>query len=218
MYKNVFFDLDGTLLQTVHDIAIAINEALEKADLPFHYSDEEVVRMIGNGARVLVKRALGPRGDDDELLNHVESLYMPLYKKYQNDHAKPFDGMVETLTKLKKEGIHLFVITNKPHSLADYIVKYHFGDLFLEILGAKDDTPLKPNPYQVNLILDKYGLERKESLYVGDCYVDIDTGDNAGMDTCLCGYGYGVYDEPTISRATYFIKEPKELLGIILKQ
>ncbi len=217
MYKNVFFDLDGTLLETIHDIAIAINEALKTSNVPLEHSDEEVVRMIGNGARMLVKRALGPYGDDEALLDKVEAIYMPLYKKYQNDHAKPFDGMVETLGELRKEGTRLFVVTNKPHALADFIVHDHFGDCFLEVLGAKEGTPLKPNPAQVNEIVDKYHLKKEESLYVGDSYVDIDTGDNAGMDVVLCGYGYGRYDEATISRAKYFIHKPTELIKIVLE-
>ncbi|MCR5079537.1 MAG: HAD family hydrolase [Bacilli bacterium] len=216
MYKNVFFDLDGTLLMTIHDIAIAINEALASAGLPYHYQDEEVVRFIGNGARVLVKKALREKGDDEAILNKVESLYMPLYRKYQNDHAKPFDGMVETLVELKHSGVRLFVVTNKPHELADFIVHDHFDDLFLEVLGAKEGTPLKPNPYQVNELVDKYGLNRNESLYVGDSYVDIDTGDNAGMDVVLCGYGYGVYDESNVARAKFFIGKPAELKAIVL--
>ena len=215
MFKHLFFDLDGTLLETIEDITIAINEALEKNGLFHEYSTADVTRFIGDGADMLVRRAMKEKADDKELFAAVKKEYMPLYKKYQNDHAHPFDGLVDALKDLKSSGKKLYVVTNKPHALADFIVKDHFGDLFLRIEGHQEGAPVKPDPYLVNKVIEEEGIKKEECLYVGDSKVDIETAKNAGMPCCLVTWGYGIYDEKTVQKADYCIKNPVNLRDFI---
>ena len=212
MYQYLFFDLDGTILETIQDIRIAINEALMKNGLYHDYTDKDVTRFIGDGADMLVRRAMKEKADDPVLFAAVKKEYMPLYKRYQNDHAHPFEGLIPTLQKLKEKGCHLYVVTNKPHELACIIVKDHFGDLFSRVEGHREGMPVKPDPVLVNKVIEEEGVDKAKALYIGDSITDIKTAENAGLPCCLCLWGYGVYDESTLSRATYSIAKPDELL------
>ena len=123
--------------------------------------------------------------------------------------------MVETLKELKRLGKRLFVVTNKPDELAKTILKHHFHDLFDYIQGDQAGTPLKPDPYSVNSLIEKNKLDKNETIYIGDSIVDIETGKNAGIAVILCLYGYGIYDAKTVSKADYSIDNPAQILSIV---
>ncbi len=215
MYKNLIFDLDGTLIDTVGDISFAINEALESIGLPQRFDLEGTKRLIGNGADMLVRRALLEEKDNEELFIKLKQAYGPRYKKYQDTNSFPYPKMVETLKELKRLGKRLFVVTNKPDELAKTILKHHFHDLFDYIQGDQAGTPLKPDPYSVNSLIEKNKLDKNETIYIGDSIVDIETGKNAGIAVILCLYGYGIYDAKTVSKADYSIDNPAQILSIV---
>lgn len=217
MYKNLFFDCDGTLLQTLQDIRFAINTALKECGYDYEFSLKECHYLIGDGADNLVRRALKDKGQDEEAFLELRAHYLPLYKEHQNDHAKPFNGMPEVLKMLKDKGCRLFVITNKPDALAKTIVELHFGKgIFDEIVGARDGVPVKPDPALCNVIFNRYGFDKKDCLYIGDGKTDALTAQNSNMDLCLCLWGYGFYKPDLLEMATYTIKKPKELIKIAL--
>lgn len=215
MYETFIFDLDGTLLQTLPDIRLAINEALKRCGYSYSFSLKEARALIGNGADMLVKRALKEKGDDPEAFAELKAAYMPLYRDYQNLHAKPFNGMKEVLTFLKERGLRLFVATNKPNALAQFIVEDHFGKgLFTAIEGHEEGEPVKPDPLIVNRFVEKYGIDKSKSLFIGDSYVDVDTAQNAGVKSCLVTWGYGFYKKALLERADYVISKPKQLAAL----
>ena len=216
-YRSLFFDLDGTLLDTIEDIAFAINEALRQTGFPGHFDRDSAKALIGDGADMLVRRALKEKGEDLQAFRTLKTAYMPLYRDHQKDHAHPFEGMMETLMSLRKNGISLFVVTNKPDHLAKAVVEEKIGKgIFYEILGIKEGEKVKPDPYLVNRIVKEKGLDKRECLYVGDSHVDVETAKNAKMDSCLCLWGYGNYALPFVQEATYSINSPKELLSVVL--
>ena len=216
MYKAIFFDLDGTLLDTLTDIRRALNEALALSDFPLSYSKQECHALIGSGADYLVHTALGEY-DSSENYEKLKEVYMPLYAKYQDDHTKPFNGFPTILQYLKNKGYLLFVCSNKPDALAKVVVPAHYGQgLFTEIVGHQQGDPVKPDPVIVNRLLEKYHLSPEEGLFVGDSLPDLLTANNAKMKLCLCTWGYGFYKPELLSEAAYVIGKPKELVQKVL--
>ncbi len=216
MYKSVIFDLDGTLLDTLQDIRLAFNDALEAAGLPLSYSLKEVRNMIGKGADYLCHTGLG-KFDNEENFLKLKGEYMWRYEKYQVEHTKPYPGIYETLLFLKERGIQLFVCSNKPDKLASEILSHCFkSQLFVYVQGHLENFPPKPHPASLNKIIDGYHLERRECLFVGDSETDLLTAKNGELDICLVRWGYDHYKEALLNEATYVIDKAKELVGIIL--
>ena len=215
-YQAIIFDLDGTLLDTIEDISAAINTALEKCGYPHRYDREGTKYLIGDGADALVRRALKEKGGDLQAFTELKGFYMPIYREHNCDKAKPFEGLVETLVSLEKEGVSLFVATNKPDALAQVVLEKKMPEVsFKSIVGVKEGDPVKPDPYSVDLIVDRFGLDKKKTLYVGDSHVDIETAGNAGLDVCLCLWGYDFYTDGLKARADYLANEPKDLASIV---
>lgn len=215
-YKAVIFDLDGTLLDTIQDIAAALNDALKEIDIPLSYTPDEVHALIGNGAAILMHRALGSF-DSESNFEKLKVAYLPKYEEYQTRHTKAFPGINKVLKAFKKNRKFLFVSTNKPHKLARAIVDSRFGyDLFLEVKGQMPNSPIKPDPDVINYFLKKYGLNKKDVIYIGDSVVDVDCANAAGINCCLVTWGYGKYDWTLTSKATFVVSKPEEIATIVL--
>jgi phosphoglycolate phosphatase len=211
MYKALFFDLDGTLLDTLTDIRRAINDALKAAGFPFVYSKSDCHSLIGNGADVLIHKALKEL-DNPTNFAKLKSEYMPRYEAYQGVHTKPFNGMPTILQYLANKGVLLFVCSNKPDKLAHDIIAKNFDTtLFSGIYGQKDNELPKPDPHIINYYLAKFNLEPQDCLMVGDSLPDLLTAKNAKLGLCLCTWGYGFYKPELLNEATLVITKPKEL-------
>ena len=216
MYKNLLFDLDGTLLDTLTDIRAALNDAMVAAGLPFEYSKAKVKTFLGYGTSYLVHKALADLDNDDNY-NRLMKEYMVRYAEYQIKHTKPFNGMPETLGFLKDKGIKLFVCTNKPHPLAEAVMAATYpDDLFGEIRGHEEPFKRKPDPEMVDYLVEKYSLNKEETLFVGDSPADLETAQNTGLDVCICLWGYAQYKQKFLEQCQFVIKHPKELVGIVL--
>lgn len=219
MKKLLIFDLDGTLVDSLPDIDRAIDQALQECgyDLSFDYEGSKF--LIGNGADILVHRALGVLGKDDpKNFQELKAHYMPLYAAYQGDHTKPFPGEKEAMLSLKAMGYRLAIASNKPDAMAKAIVEKLYGkSLFDDILGQRDELPPKPNPVLVEKILKNEGMSPADALYVGDSLPDIQTAENAKMEVCLCLWGYGRYEKELLARATYLVHDLDEFLALAKK-
>jgi phosphoglycolate phosphatase len=214
MSKALIFDLDGTLLDTLPDIAAALNDALKAAGIDRHYTVKDCRAFIGNGVDPLVHRAL-KEDDTSENFERLKKEYLPRYHAYQGRTTKPFDGLPEVLAELKKRGVLLLVCTNKPDLLAQEILGSRYGDGFFdEIYGARDGEPAKPDPHIVLYFLGKYGLHEEDAIFVGDSLPDAETAENAHIRVCMCRWGYGAYNQGLLDRCDFVIDEPKGLLDI----
>ena len=214
--KHLIFDLDGTLLDTIADIAKAISMALEQCGFDRRYDRSNAKPLLGDGADALLRRALSGLSDKKEDFDRLKSAYLPNYKAYQGDSSLPFDGMVETLEKLQNDGVDLFVVTNKPDHLAQIILKDKMPTIsFASIMGHKEGNPVKPNPFQVLQIIGLGNYKIEECLFIGDSHVDIDTARNAGVEIALCTWGYDEYTDALLERADYVLHRPSDLLSIV---
>lgn len=209
--KNYIFDLDGTLLDTIEGIRIAINLALKNAGYDYSFDKEGTKHLIGEGADVLLHRALKEKDTPENFLA-LKKEYLPLYHLEQEDHTYLFPNLKESLERMKKEGARLFVCTNKPDSFAKRIVEKMYGPSFFEeICGQIEGLPVKPDPRIPNYLIEKYHLTREDTLFVGDSKTDVATGKNAKLKTALCLWGYGFYTKELLDKTDYLFHSPKEL-------
>ena len=187
MIKACIFDLDGTLLNTVYALTYVTNLTLDAFGLR-HVTPEETKRIVGNGYRMQMKRALMYSGDK-ELLHYEEALsaYTRLFAEHCLYHVRPYEGIPELLQELKARGIRIAVLSNKPHARTVENIEAVFGKGYFDIVaGQKDDVPKKPDPAGVNRILEEFGCKPEESLYFGDTNTDMQTGLNAkSVAVCL---------------------------------
>ena len=192
MNRVVAFDMDGTLIDSAADIGAAANRMRASFGLK-PLPRESVVRMVGNGARVLVARATAdaPGLDQDEAFRR----YRHEYDTHLIDETRLYPGVLEGLEALKSAGFRLAVFTNKPHGSTRHILKGLGADAFFSaVVGADSGFPLKPAPDALIHILEATASEAAGSWMVGDNWTDIDSGHAAGFRTVWCTYGYGAPD------------------------
>lgn len=202
-YSALFFDTDGTLLDTLGDILDAVNFALRECGYTKQYQREEGKKLIGGGAYVLAERAISFAPPTKEKFEQFQKIFFEKYLEMQDATTKPFEGMSELLLSLK-EKYQLFIVSNKPQFLLDDIIAKTFPkDLFIEACGHQVENPEKPNPILINYLIDKYHLKKEECLMIGDSVTDIQTAINGGIDSLLVTYGYAVNIDSFKEKATY---------------
>lgn len=214
MYKAVIFDLDGTLFDTLPDIQSVLNSTLKTFDLPV-LSEEQVKSYIGNGARELVRLAIGKENAHrlDEILAH----YKREYALNDGSLSGFFEGEEGVLSDLKARGVKLAIFTNKPHNVAIKTNEKYFAPYSFDcILGQTDELPLKPAPDGVYKIVQALGVKTGECLFVGDGETDVQTAKNAGMDCVSVLWGYRSKEQLERAGATRFASSFARLKDIIL--
>ena len=215
-YKACIFDMDGTVLDTLSTIAHYGNKSLAHFGFPV----QEVERyklFAGNGAKVLVHRMLAASGaDSEENFDKVYPYYIRAYEEDTSYLTRPYDGIGEMLTELRKMGVKTAVLTNKPEGAAQSVRNEMFAaDAFSLCVGQSEERAIKPAPDGALYIAEKLGVLPSECLYVGDTWVDMDTGRNAGMDTVGVLWGFRGEDELFEHGAKYIIQKPIELITIL---
>ena len=187
-YKYVIFDLDGTILDTLDDLADATNAALKASGYPGRTRDE-VRRFVGNGIRKLIERAV-PSGTDEEGIVRTHEAFTAYYSVHCKDKTKPYEGIPELVRALKEKGIRSAVVSNK----ADYGVKAlceeYFEGLFDMSVGEREGIRKKPAPDSVFEAMRVMGADRESTVYIGDSDVDIMTAKNSGIDCIGVSYGF----------------------------
>lgn len=210
--KNYIFDLDGTTLDTLEGIRVAINTALKDAGYSYSFDKEGTKELIGEGADTLIHRAL-KESDTPEAFSRLKEAYMPLYHLKQESYTFLFPGQKETLEELKRRGAHLYICTNKPDAFAKRIVEKMYGNgLFEEVCGQIEGLPVKPDPRICNYLIEKYHLDTKETLFVGDSKTDVATAKNSSLPVAICLWGYGFYTEELLAKCDYIFKTNEDLL------
>ena len=187
-YQAVIFDLDGTILDTLEDLCDSLNVAL-KGNGYKERTLEETRRFVGNGLLMLVKRAL-PEGESEEQASKVLSDLKAYYKLHCADKTKPYNGILELLEELKAMGYKLAVVSNKADYAVQILCEQYFKGLFDLAVGEKENVRRKPAPDAVNAVLAEFGLKKEAAVYIGDSEVDIQTAENAGIDSVLVAWGF----------------------------
>lgn len=203
MYDLVIFDLDGTLIDSIGDIADALNRTLGTS-----FADGQVARWVGSGVRQLLERA-GVGGDLDEIARKYRAEYAAVPVR----HTRPYLRVAETLRVMRADKA---VATNKPGALARTILdRVGLGGQFALVLGEDDVGARKPDPLIVDIIRGKLGAARARTLYVGDSLVDAETAAAAGVDLCLVTYGYADPEAIRAAPAKYHIDRFDALIPIL---
>lgn len=187
-YKLAIFDLDGTILNTLDDLADSCNAVLKTYNMPLH-TYEEIRFMVGNGIPKLVERAV-PQGKENPLYEKVLESYIEYYEKHCAEKTCPYDGILNALMQMKNAGMKVAVNTNKVSQAAQDLCCHYFNGIFDYICGSSPDIPVKPAPEGVNKILNQSGIKKEDTVYIGDSDVDIQTGKNAGIDVISVAWGF----------------------------
>lgn len=213
-YNPIIFDLDGTLLNTLGDLAAAGNYALEQSGYPVH-AEEEYRYFVGNGIPKLIER-ICPPNSSAETLERVHTLFAEYYGKHKSDRTKPYDGMTELLAELKERGITAVCNTNKDFVFSETLLRSFYGDTLSEIVGAGLGYNVKPDPAAALYLAEKYAAPGAKPLYVGDSGVDMQTALNAKLDGC--GVLWGFRDRAELERLSpaHIAENPAHLREIIL--
>lgn len=212
-YEAVIFDLDGTLLNTLGDLAASANHALTKYGLPERTVDE-VREFVGNGIRLLVERSV-PEGTDVSVIDAVFNEYCTYYATHARVYTKPYDGIMDMLRALREKGLRVAVVSNKIDPSVKELAEYYFGELCEIAVGERPGIGRKPCPDSVLEVMKEFGT--KKAVYVGDSEVDVETAKNAGIDGVFVSWGFrgrsGLYE----SGAEIIVDTAEELLREVTK-
>lgn len=210
MIQLVIFDLDGTLLNTIEDIAISLNKSLKYHNLPTHSLDT-VLKMVGNGVDLLIQRAVNPYQD---LFNDVKQYYLQDYNKNCDINTKPYNGIAELINWLKDNNIKIAVLSNKPHIDTVTVMDKYFNNTFDYVCGKKDCNRIKPHSDGIIEIMNYFNIKNNNNvMFVGDSEVDVQTGLNAKLKTIACTWGFRTIDQ--LQGAHYFANTPNDIKNII---
>ena len=211
-YQTYVFDLDGTLLDTLGDLAASTNYALRTHGMPEHSLDD-VRRFVGNGVRVLMERAV-PQGAENPQFEAAFQTFRTHYMQHSLDTTKPYDGILETLEALKAEGCRLAVVSNKMMAATQELCRHFFRDTIEVAIGEHEAQGIrkKPAPDTVNEAFRQLGVGKEWAVYVGDSDVDILTARNSGLPCINVLWGFRDRDFLIQHGAETFISAPSELL------
>lgn len=217
MKRLVIFDLDGTLLNTIADLANSTNHALNQLGYPTH-EPEEYNFMVGNGINKLFERALPEGEKTEENVLRVRQEFIPYYDQHNADESRPYPGIPELLETLQAKGIQLAVASNKYQAATEKLIAHYFPNIkFIAVFGQRDGVNVKPDPAIVEDILRISGTPKKEVLYVGDSGVDMQTARNAGVTACGVTWGFRPLAELESFNPRYIIEVPQLISNLIIR-
>jgi phosphoglycolate phosphatase len=215
MKKLIIFDLDGTLLNTIGDIAASANYALKNCGFPPHETDAYRF-MVGNGINDLLERALPENDRTAKNVQNIRAQFMQYYTVHSSDLTAPYPGITDLLLKLQALNIPMAVASNKYQQGTEALVKHYFPEInFAAVLGQREDVAVKPDPTIVENILAINKTDKADVLYVGDSGVDMQTANNAKVDVAGVSWGFRPVSELETYSPTYIIDQPSEVLRLI---
>jgi len=213
-FKAILFDLDGTLLDTLADIACAANAGLRELGFPT-YPVENYRRFVGDGAGCLALRILPEDNHDEETVERCRGIIAAEYAKCWADNTKPYPGIPELLTELQTRGVPMAVLSNKPHNATQTVMEGYFPDHHFQIVrGSLPSVPIKPNPDGALQIAEELDILPGRFVYVGDTDTDMRTAVAAGMFPAGALWGFRTADELMDNGAKVLLKNPREVLNL----
>ena len=212
-YKAIIFDLDGTLLDTLTDLAEGTNYALRVNGFPERTIDE-IRRFVGNGARKLVERAV-PDGQVEAALEQVRQDFNVYYKVHCKDHTGPYPGIMEMLQSLVKAGNMLGVVSNKPDFAVQELIPDYFPGIFASVSGERQGVAKKPAPDLIWEAMKNLGAGSSDAIYVGDSEVDLEAAANAGIPCISVAWGFKGRKFLEEQQAEMIIETPAEIFHIL---
>ncbi|MCI1647205.1 MAG: HAD family hydrolase [Bacteroides sp.] len=218
MKKLIIFDLDGTLLNTIADLAQSTNHALRILGYPTH--EEPAYKfMVGNGINKLFERALPEQERNETNILRVRKEFIPYYDLHNADKSMPYPGISQLLDTLQDKGYQIAVASNKYQSATTKLIKHYFPKIhFSAVLGQREGVPAKPDPSVIYEILSSTGKSKEDILYIGDSAVDMQTARNAGVTSCGVTWGFRPKRELEEFHPTYLVDRAEEILSIILQK
>lgn len=211
-YESYIFDLDGTLLNTLNDLAASCNFALRSYGLPEH-SVDDIRRFVGNGVRLLMTRAI-PGGESFEHFEECFACFRLHYLQHNLDTTAPYPGIMELIAQLNTNGKKIAVVSNKFYQATQDLVRHFFGEQIKVAIGERPDIHKKPAPDTVIEALRQLDMPSSTAVYIGDSDVDIDTARNCGMPCISVLWGFRDRDFLIEHGATTLVKSPEEISAI----
>lgn len=211
MKQLVIFDLDGTLLNTIADLATSTNYALRRCGFPEHRV-EEYLYFVGNGITKLFERALPEESRSAENIAYMRTFFLEYYTEHNTDHTRPYDGIPHLLEVLSARGVKMAVASNKYQAGTEKLIAHFFPQIpFVAVLGQREGIPTKPAPDIVYDILQRAGVEKDDTLYVGDSDVDMCTARAAGVESAGVTWGFRGRDELSRAGACHLAETPDDI-------
>lgn len=209
------FDLDGTLLNTIADLAEAANHALKRAGYPTH-SLAAYPFFVGNGVTRLLQRVLPEDARDAATVERVREYFMEYYGAHLTTHTEPYPGINELLCQLSEAGVNLAVASNKYQQAVDLLIEHYFPFVkWADVRGQRDSVPVKPDPSIVFGILSECPTPKDDTIYIGDSGVDIETARRAGVTSIGVTWGFRPESELIDAYADHIVHTPFEILDLI---
>lgn len=214
-YQAIIFDLDGTLLNTLEDLADSVNYVLKENNFPLR-TLEEVRCFVGNGIRNLIERSV-PQKTPIEIIDKVHQEFITYYKTHCMEKTKPYDGILPLLNNLKKSGCKTAVVSNKANYAVQILCEKYFNNLLDISFGEQEGIPKKPAPDLVYKVLQTLHINPENAVYIGDSDVDIITARNTNMDEIIVNWGFRDTEFLKNHGAKIIVSSPEEIEEIILK-
>ena len=210
-FDTYIFDLDGTLLSTLNDLATSTNYALRWAGMP-ERTIEEIRMFVGNGVKLLMERAI-PNGINNPKFEETYAKFREHYLEHNLDTTSPYDGIPELLRELKRRGKRLAIVSNKFYAATQDLAKHFFPDTIKVAIGERETIRKKPAPDTVLEALRQLEASKEGAVYIGDSDVDIMTAKNCGLPCISVLWGFRDKDFLIQHGGTEFVNKPSEILG-----
>lgn len=214
-YKAVIFDMDGTVLNTIEDLAISVNYIMKKYNMPVR-TEDEIKHFTGSGAAVLMERVI-PGGRDNEKFDEVLEDYKAYYLEHCNDNTGPYEHIPELLAELKKRGYKMAIVSNKSMGAVRELRDLYFKDYVDVAIGVAEGLERKPAPDECLEAMKELGVTKEDCIYVGDSEIDHLTAVNTGLKCISCLWGFRTKEEllKVGAENNYFVNDPLEILEIL---
>ena len=212
-YRAVLYDMDGTVLDTLEDMADSVNESLSRFGLP-PVTLDKVRRSVGNGARKLIFRVV-PEGTDLALTERVLAFYKPWYDAHCRVKTRPYAGVPELMARLRDRGIAQAIISNKPDPAVQELARAFFPGLLETAVGESAAVRTKPNPDAILAAVKQMGVPLEQCVYVGDSEVDVEAARNAGLDCISVSWGFRSVEQLLAAGAARIVSDPAGLEAAI---
>ncbi|MDE5754452.1 MAG: HAD family hydrolase [Oscillospiraceae bacterium] len=213
-YQLAVFDLDGTILDTLQDLYLSVNYALQKNHLP-ERTLSEIQQFVGNGIRKLIERSVPADLSDPEKINQVYEDFTGYYTQHYADHTMPYEQIIEVIQTIRHAGLLTAVVSNKADYAVQSLCETYFPALFDSVAGEKAGIPRKPAPDSVLSVLTALQCSPEQAVYIGDSEIDIETAKNAGLSCISVTWGFRSEAFLKEHHAGILISTPAELIPLL---